>query len=197
MLKVGLTGGIGSGKSTVARIFSVLGIPVYDADTAAKRLLGEDPALVQAVVDAFGPAAYRDGVLQRRWLAETVFSDPAKTAALNAIVHPAVIRDAAEWMRRQSAPYAVKEAALIFESGSDRELDFVVGVSAPEDVRIHRVVARDGAEPGRVMDRIRRQMPEDEKMDRCDRVIVNDGATPLIPQVLETDRWLRDLAEKG
>ena len=197
MLKVGITGGIGSGKSTVARVFSVLGIPVYDADTAAKRLMREDSSVRDSVVRAFGPNAYRDGELQRQWLASVVFSDPAKTSVLNAIVHPAVIRDAAAWMQRQTGPYAMKEAALVFESGSDRELDLVIGVTAPEEIRIERVVARDGLPPDQVRDRMSRQMPESEKMGRCDRVILNDGKTPLIPQVLETDLWLRSMAAKA
>lgn len=197
MLKVGLTGGIGSGKSTVARIFSVLGIPVYDADTAAKRLMRDDPSIREAVTRAFGPEAYRDGELQRRWLAEKVFVTPSGTAILNSIVHPAVITDAAEWMMRQTAPYAVKEAALVFESGSDRELDIVIGVSAPEELRIRRVVERDGMSPGEVSDRMSRQMQESEKMARCGLVIVNDGVAPLIPQVLEADRLLRRMAGKA
>lgn len=196
MLKVGLTGGIGSGKSTVARVFSVLGIPVYDADSAAKRLMRDDPSIRDAVTSAFGAEAYRDGQLQRSWLAETVFTDPAKTALLNGIVHPAVIRDASEWMRGQRAPYAVKEAALVFESGSQSGLDLVIGVTAPERLRIERVVARDGLTEGQVLDRMAKQMPEAEKMARCDRVIVNDGKTPLIPQVLEADRWLRSMASE-
>lgn len=197
MLKVGLTGGIGSGKSTVARIFSILGIPVYDADTAAKRLMRDDTSVRDSVIRAFGENAYRNGELQRQWLAEKVFTDPALTAVLNGIVHPAVIREAAEWMDRQQAPYAVKEAALVFESGSDAELDFVIGVTAPKDTRIERVVSRDGLTRSQVMERMARQMSEPEKMARCDRVIHNDGISPLIPQVLDTDRWLRSMAEKS
>ena len=196
MLRVGLTGGIGSGKSTVAKLFSVLGIPVYDADSAAKRLMRDDPSVRDAVIGAFGESAYRNGELQRQWLAEAVFSDPSRTALLNSIVHPAVLRDASSWMARQQAPYAVKEAALVFESGSDRDLDFVIGVTAPEDIRIRRVVTRDGMSVLQARERMARQMPESEKMARCDRVIHNDGVRPLIPQVLDTDRWLRSLAEK-
>jgi dephospho-CoA kinase len=197
MLKVGLTGGIGSGKSTVARVFSVLGIPVYDADTAAKRLMRDDPDIREALTLAFGPKAYSNGELQREWLASVVFTDPGKTALLNGIVHPAVIRDAAEWMLRQKAPYSLKEAALVFESGSDKELDYVIGVAAPEEVRLDRVMSRDGLSLRQVQDRMAKQMPESEKMALCDRVIVNDGKEPLIPQVLETDRWLRTMTEKS
>jgi dephospho-CoA kinase len=196
MLRVGLTGGIGSGKSTVAKLFSVLGIPVYDADSAAKRLMRDDPSVRDAVIGAFGEGAYRNGELQRQWLAQAVFSDPSRTALLNGIVHPAVLRDASSWMARQQAPYAVKEAALVFESGSDRDLDFVIGVTAPEDIRIRRVVTRDGMSVLQARERMARQMPDSEKMARCDRVIHNDGVMPLIPQVLDTDRWLRSLEEK-
>jgi dephospho-CoA kinase len=184
MLKVGLTGGMGSGKSTVAGILEVLGVPVYYADAAAKRLMEEDGALRDAITRAFGAQSYREGRIDRAWLAAHVFPDPERTRLLNRLVHPATLADAREWMRRQQAPYAVKEAALIFESGSQAGLDLVVGVRASEETRIRRVMRRDGSTREQALFRIRRQMDEDDKMSRCDRVLLNEDDSRLLPQVL-------------
>jgi len=184
MLKVGLTGGMGSGKSTVAGILEVLGVPVYYADAAAKRLMEEDGPLRDAITRAFGAQSYREGRIDRAWLAAHVFPDPERTRLLNSLVHPATLADAREWMQRQHAPYAVKEAALIFESGSQTGLDLVVGVRATEETRIRRVMRRDGSTREQALFRIRRQMDEDDKMSRCDRVLLNEDDSRLLPQVL-------------
>jgi len=183
MLKVGITGGIGSGKTTVTRIFSLLGVPIYDADSAAKRLMNEDAALKASIAATFGPLAYTHGSLDRAWLASQVFNDPSKLAQLNAMVHPATIVDAKAWMDQQSAPYIIKEAALLFESGSHKGLDKVIGVSAPESLRIQRVIEREHTHETEVRKRIDKQMPEAEKMGRCDFILYNDGKEMLIPQV--------------
>ena len=143
MLKVGLTGGIGSGKSMVARIFEILGAPVYYADDAARRLQNEDPELKRRITGIFGDEAYTDGTLDRKYISGIVFRDKEKLDQLNALVHPATIQDAARWMKQQNAPYSIKEAALIFESGAQSELDYVIGVSAPEHLRIKRTMERD------------------------------------------------------
>lgn len=195
MLRIGLTGGIGSGKSTVAAIFGVLGIPVYHADAAAKRMMQEDPELKRGITEAFGPQAYSNGMLDRAWLSAHVFSDPLNISRINALVHPATIRDALEWMKRQKSPYALKEAALVFESGSEKDLDYVIGVSAPEEIRIRRVMQRDGVTREKVLDRIRHQMDDDEKIRRCDFVILNDDRTMLIPQVLELHARFLEIAK--
>jgi dephospho-CoA kinase len=195
MFKVGLTGGIGSGKSTVAAIFEVLGIPVYYADAAAKRMMQEDPGLKQRIIQAFGQEAYREGRLDRAWLSAHVFSDPENIKRINAIVHPATIRDAHDWMDRQNTPYVLKEAALVFESGSEKELDFVIGVSAPEEIRIRRAMQRDGVSRQQVLGRMQHQMEESGKMGRCDHVIVNDEKAMVIPQVLELHGRLLRLAK--
>ena len=184
MLRIGLTGGIGSGKSTVARIFSVLGVPVYDADSASKRLMTEDEELKEKIIQNFGKESYIDGQLNRKYLAEQVFHDSAKTELLNSIVHPATIKDADEWMKKQNAPYIVKEAALIFESGSNRYLDKVIGVSSPLSLRIDRIVERSNMAIEQVKARMALQMDEDEKLRLCDYVIINDEQQMLIPQVL-------------
>jgi len=185
MLKIGLTGGIGSGKSTVARIFVVLSIPVYYADEAARRLMNEHQELKNQIRELFGEAAYIDGQLNRAYIGGTVFSDAGKLARLNAIVHPKTREDAAAWMRKQHASYAIKEAALIFEAGLETGLDQVIGVTAPVELRIARVMKRDGVPREKVLERMNRQMDEKEKMKRCDFIIENDERTPLLPQVLK------------
>jgi len=196
MISVGLTGGIGSGKSTVAAIFEVLGIPVYYADSAAKELMNEDPVLKEKIISNFGKDAYKEGVLNRSYLGQRVFKDKEKLALLNSLVHPVTIRDGNEWMRRQKTPYALKEAALIFESGSEKDLDFVIGVSAPESLRISRTVKRDGISPEAVKLRMKNQMDEDEKMKRCDFIVYNDEQQPLLPQVLSLHQHFLALAKK-
>jgi dephospho-CoA kinase len=183
-LVIGLTGGIGSGKSVVAKIFETLGIPVYYADTEARRLMNEDPVLKAGIISLFGEKVYGSGQLDRKYLSSVVFNDPAKLEQLNRLVHPATIRDAEEWRRRQQAPYVIKEAALLFESGANRSLDAVIGVSAPEELRVSRVMARDGISKEEVMKRIQRQMDERKKIALCDWVIFNDEKEFLVPQVL-------------
>jgi dephospho-CoA kinase len=197
MLRVGLTGGMGSGKSTVAGILEVLGVPVYYADAAAKRLMEEDPSLRDAITRTFGTEAYRNGRLDRAWLAAKVFPDPAQTLVLNKLVHPATLADARRWMERQSAPYAVKEAALIFESGSEAGLDLVVGVRADMETRIRRVMRRDGITRDQALQRMRRQMDEDDKMSRCDKVLINEDHSRLLTQVLSLHEHLIRIASEG
>src|SRR5450432_3110584 len=143
MLKIGLTGGIGSGKTTVAQIFEVLSIPVYYADTAAKELMNKDPELKKKIIASFGSDVYKKGVLDRAYLGAMVFPDAEKLNLLNSIVHPATILDSENWMENQTTPYAIKEAALIFEAGLEKHLDYIIGVTAPESLRIQRVVDRN------------------------------------------------------
>lgn len=195
MLKIGITGGIGSGKSTVVHCFALLGVPVYDADAASKRLYHSDPALKKSLQDAFGKSIYKEGVLDRTALAAIVFNDPQKLALLNSLVHPPTIKDAETWMAMQTAPYLLKEAALLFESGSVNSLDYVIGVSAPEALRLQRVMARDGVNETDVRSRMARQMEEGEKMSKCNFIITNDEASLVIPQVLELHNKLLQLSE--
>lgn len=194
MLKIGLTGGIGSGKSTVARIFEVLGIPVYYADAASKRLMSENGELKDKIKNAFGEEAYINDELNRRYLSEEVFNDENKLALLNSFVHPATINDAEHWMQKQVAPYVIKEAALIFESGSQKNLDYVIGVKAPEQLRLQRTVQRDNISAEQVQARINKQMDEETKLRLCDFVIINDEEHPVIPQVLSLhEKFLKGL----
>ena len=143
MLKIGLTGGIGSGKSTVAKIFEVLGIPVYYADDAARQIMNTDKELKAALVKHFGEQTYKDKELNRPWLASVVFGDSEKLKLLNSLTHPATIRDANRWIQQQTSPYIVKEAALLFESDAYKYLDKIVGVSAPTELRLTRAMDRD------------------------------------------------------
>jgi dephospho-CoA kinase len=184
MLRIGITGGIGSGKSTVAQIFNALGVPVYSSDDAAKRLMDEDEELKNKIIKSFGEECYYNGKLNRKYLAAKAFSDRSKTHLLNSLVHPATIKDASGWMEEQTAPYVIKEAALIFESGSDKFLDAVIGVKSPLSLRIERTMKRNSATAAEVEVRIKLQMDEDEKMGLCDYIIVNDEKQMLIPQVL-------------
>lgn len=198
-LRTGITGGIGSGKTTVCRIFETLGIPVYYADARAKWLIENEPALRKAIVQLLGDEAYTpDGAYNRRYVADQVFGNPVKLAALNALVHPAVERDSLAWHESagvSGAPYTLKEAALMIESGSHRHLDALIVVTAPEEIRIHRVTQRDGSDAESVRARIRNQLPESEKIALADYLIVNDGSRLLLPQVLEIHRHL--LARAG
>ena len=184
MLKIGLTGGIGSGKSTVACIFEVLGIPVYYADEAAKKLMTENEGLKNSIINAFGKEAYDNGNLNREYLAAQVFNNEEKLFVLNSLVHPATIKDALLWFQKQKAPYIIKEAALIFESGSDKDLDYVIGVRSPIDIRIKRAMNRDTISEEQVQSRMNKQMDEEEKLRLCNYVIVNDEQQMVIPQVL-------------
>ncbi len=190
MLRIGLTGGMGSGKSTVAAIFELLGIPVYYADAAAKRMMLEDPSLQKSIIEAFGKESYQEGILNREYLAKTVFADPVKLAKMNALVHPITIADAASWMQQQKAPYTIKEAALLFESRSELHLDYVIGVEAPLELRISRVLQRDPISREQILARMNQQMNEQEKIDRCNFIIHNNEQELLIPQVIKLHETL-------
>lgn len=184
MLKIGLTGGIGSGKSAVASVFNVLGIPVFDADKYAKLVMEKDDALASSIKEVFGAESYVEGKLNRAHIANIVFNNPYKLGQLNALVHPATIGEANKWMAKQATPYVIKEAALLFEAGSAANLHFIIGVYAPVHLRIKRVMERDHLTREQVLARMDKQISEEIKMKLCDFVIVNDEQQMLIPQVL-------------
>lgn len=195
MLKVGLTGGIGSGKSTVARIFESLGIPVYYADIEARRITNENRQVKAAIIERFGEEAYQNNMLNRVWMADKVFKDTYLLDCLNAIIHPAVINDAETWMQAQTAPYVIKEAALLFESGSAASLHKVIGVTAPVEIRISRVMAREHITRDAVLARMKNQIQEPIKMKLCDYVIHNNDQQSLIEQVLQLHSTLLHLSK--
>ncbi len=186
MLKVGITGGIGSGKTTVCKIFESLGIPVYYADDRAKLLMVENTEIVEGVKSLFGADAYfPDGSLNRKKIAAAAFQNKDLLAKLNKIVHPAVFQDSITWLNAHAeAPYTLKEAAILFESGSFRLMDKNITVFAPEWDRIGRVMKRDGTAFDEVLSRISKQMPDHEKIKLADFLIYNDGSKSLIKQVI-------------
>lgn len=184
MLKIGLTGGIGSGKSTVAQIFAQLGIPILQADQLAKDIMQHDESVKQKIIAAFGLKAYENNTLNKPFITDIVFKDPFQLSVLNSIVHPATIAASIEWASKQNAPYVIKEAALFFESGSSVGLDGIIGVYAPSALRIQRVMARDRVKREQVIERMNQQIDDHLKMKLCDWVITNDEQELLIPQVL-------------
>ncbi len=188
--RVGITGGIGSGKSTVCRIFQeALGIPIFYADIWAKKLINYDPDLRKGIIDLFGAEAYTpDGAYNRPFVAKIAFADSAKLAALNALVHPAVETESLDWHQHQAelgCPYTLKEAALLVESGGYKHLDFMIVVTAPEALRMQRVMDRDRLTEEEVRARMRGQLPEEATLKLADFILINDGSQMLLPQVWE------------
>lgn len=187
MLKIGITGNIGGGKTTVSRIFEVLGIPVFYADDAAKQVMTTDALLIDSLKSAFGKEAYfEDGTLNRKHISSIVFNDEKQLAKLNSIVHPAVFRAFDTWTAQdKNAPYVLKEAALLFESTSFKMCDYSIMVTAPLELRIQRVMKRDALTKAEVESRNARQFSEEKKTSLADYVIKNDDTELVIPQVLE------------
>ena len=181
---IGLTGGIGSGKSTIAKIFAQLGIPVLDADATAKAIMNEDRSVKTKLIELFGDEAYKENQLNRPYIAQLVFEDAFKLQQLNAIIHPITIQYARDWASKQTAPYVIKEAALFFESGSSEGVEKIIGVTAPKHIRIQRVIQRDQITREDVIKRMEHQLEDSLKMKLCDWVIQNDDFHLLIPQVL-------------
>ena len=194
MLKIGVTGGIGSGKSTVCRLFAARGIAVYDTDAAAKRLMAEDAALRRAIEARFGEESYQEGALNRPWLARQVFGDEAALQALNRLVHPAVIADFERWATEQQSAYVVVESAILYEAGLDRAVDKVVAVLAPERLRIERAMQRDGATEVQIRSRMAAQLSDEELHRRADVALVNIFEEDLEAAVQELDSRFRALA---
>ena len=193
---IGLTGGIGSGKTTVSKVFKSLGVPIYYADDRAKWLMANDEQLKGEIQEAFDAESYDDeGNLNRAYLAERVFPDQKQLSQLNALVHPAVGRDFAAWVNEHRAqPYLLKEAALIFEAGSYKSLDKVIVVTSPKEERIKRVLLRDMQRSReQVLAIIDKQLSENERKRRADYLIDNSGKVLVIPQVMGLDQKLRAL----
>ncbi|HEY3385273.1 MAG TPA: dephospho-CoA kinase [Saprospiraceae bacterium] len=192
---IGLTGGIGSGKSTVAALFRTLGIPVYESDNRAKELMHSDDQLRQKITSLFGPEAYTsDRVLNRKWIASLVFNDQALLEKLNGIVHPAVYEDLKQWASEETqkkAPYLIQESAILFEENLSNRMKSVILVVADEEIRINRVIQRDNVSREHVLDRMKNQWPDVEKIPLSDYVIYNDGERSLIDQVKDIDQMIR------
>ena len=195
-LLVGLTGGIGSGKTTVAKVFETLGVPVYYADEEAKKLMNKDEGLRNKIIAHFGEAIYEKGLLKKEVLGGIVFKDAEKLKLLNSLVHPATIAHAERWHKLQTTPYVIKEAALLFESDAWKYIDYSVGVKAPESLRLQRSMQRDNQSAENIQARMQKQMNEEEKIKRCDFVLVNDEKQLLVPQILELHTKLLELSGK-
>ncbi|MEY4002464.1 MAG: hypothetical protein RIT07_506 [Bacteroidota bacterium] len=196
MLRVGITGGIGSGKTTVCRVFETLGVPVYYADAEAKKLYAENSELKNRLVAVFGPAIISQGAVNTARLAEIAFASPENIAQINAIVHPYVFEHYENWCgEHDNHPYTLKEAAILFESGSYKRVQKTIGVIAPESERVSRVMLRDGCSKEEVIKRMSRQMPQDALASRCDFLIQNNNQHSIIEQVLEIHRQLLTLSE--
>lgn len=186
MKKIGITGGIGSGKTVVSNIFKTLGCKIYNADERAKTLMDSDPEIRLQLENTFGKELFSTGLLDRKLLAGLVFNDAEALKTLNSIVHPLVFRDFDTWVElHKNEPYILKEAAIMFESGAYKQLDSVILVHSPEEIRINRVMFRDKTDKESVLSRMKNQMSDEEKIKLSDYIIYNDDNHSLIRQVLE------------
>jgi dephospho-CoA kinase len=195
MLKIGLTGNMGSGKTTVSKIFELLGIPVFYADDAAKKVMVIDQVLIKGIKSAFGELSYfDDGTLNRKYIAGIVFNDNEQLTKLNSLVHPATFRAFDEWVSEiNGVPFVLKEAALLFESDSYKMCDYSIMIQAPLEIRIKRVIQRDGLSREEVNSRNSKQFSEEKKTALADYIIKNDDVQLVIPQVLELHRGFLSL----
>ena len=184
MLKIGVTGGIGSGKTTVCRIFKALKIPIYSADDRAKSLMTENAILRTSISSLFGEKAYINNTLNRAYIASSVFNDKELLHKLNSIVHPIVELDFETWVKAQKSRYLIKEAAILIESGAFKLMDKILLVEAPQNLKLNRVILRDGVESEEVLLRMSTQMSDEEKRKYADTVIFNDEKTSLLQQIL-------------
>lgn len=191
MLKLGITGGIGSGKTTVCKLFELLGVPVYYSDDESKKLLNEDKNVKQKVVDVFGKSILDNtGLIDRKKLAAIVFNNKVELEKLNGILHPAVGLHFENWLKKQNTPYILKEAAILFESGAFKQVDKVLTIVAPLELKIQRILKRDDVSKEEVERRMQLQMTDEEKIKHSDFVINNNEQELLIPQVLKLHKQL-------
>jgi dephospho-CoA kinase len=196
MYKVGVTGGIGSGKSIICKVFQNLGIPVYEADIAARRLMGEDEDIRTGLMNYFGGEVFHDKRLNRKYLAGRIFSDHDARAFVNSLVHPAVRADFEGWAQKwaETTPYVIEEAALLFETGAWKELDYNILIDAAVETRIERIIRRDGLDRPDVLARMASQLDPAKGREYADFIIRNDVNDLVIPQVLKVDKIIRELA---
>ncbi len=191
MIVIGLTGGIGSGKTTVAKIFQEKGIPVFFADDEAKKLMQDSEVLRAKIRATFGDKSYLNNTLNRAYLAQIVFSDKSQLERLNALVHPAVKNHFIEWQSKQKSKYVIYENAILFESKSNLNCDFIIVVSADKETRIKRVIKRDNISRQEVLKRIDNQWTQARKMALADAVIINDNSQDLYPQILSIQQDIK------
>lgn len=194
MIRVGVTGGIGSGKSVVCQIFSMLGIAVYNSDYEAKQIMNLDPEVISAITDLFGTKAYCDGNLNRKMIADSVFSDASLLTKLNAIVHPAVARHFALWAEQQTTTYVIQESAILYESNADKAVDLIITVTAPLELKIKRACRRDNVSEADVRRRVANQLSDDVLKNRADYTINSDDHELVIPQILKINSSICQIA---
>ena len=196
MFKVGVTGGIGSGKSIICNVFQHLGVPVYQADIEARRLMSENESIRTGLLRYFGGEVFHGEQLNRKYLAERIFSDQDARAFVNSLVHPAVRADFAGWVQKWggTTPYVIEEAALLFETGAWKELDYNILVDADVETRIERIIRRDGLDRSDVLARMASQLDPGKGREYADFIIRNDVNDFVIPQVLKVDKIIRELA---
>lgn len=197
MIKVGLTGGIGSGKSTVAHFFKEHGVPVYFADIEAKKLMETSSRIKNKLIEAFGDQTYTNNTLNRAYLAKVIFNNKKKLAIINSIVHPEVDKHFANWVKQQNTPYCIQENAIIFENKKAANFDYIISVTAPLETRINRVISRDGATKEQVIARINNQWNETKKNELADFVIENEQLSATKNQVKKIHNTLLNFAKKS
>ena len=197
MLRVGITGGIGSGKTTVCKIFQALGISIFDADNSAKRLMAEDVALKNQLINHFGPATFgADGSLDRKYLAQKVFNNEEELTHINQLIHPFVLKDYESWlMKIPTSPYSIREAAIMLESGTYKDLDVIILIDSPDELRIKRVIQRDKRTESEVQSIMSRQWPMEKKRKFASFIIQNNEKQFLIPQILHLHELLISQSE--
>ena len=195
MYKVGLTGGIGSGKSLVSEVFKHLNIPVYQADNIAKRLYNTDYLLRKQMIDLFGAGLYKNNLLDRKMLATIIFNDKKALNTVNHLVHPAVERDFNHWASQQISSYIIHEAAILFESGVDNNMDKTITISAPEELRITRASRRDKVAPIEIIQRISNQITDDERNLLADFIIISNDIQPMLPQILSIHKVIISISQ--
>ena len=192
-LKVGITGGIGSGKSVICQVFKLLGAPVFEADTWAKKLVNSHPKIKNGLIDCYGPDIYSpNGTIDRKKLAGIIFTDSTEMQKVNGLIHPVVKQEFMTWADQRDSPYVIHEAAILFESGFYKMMDYTIVVTAPEHIRIDRVVQRDGSTFEAVKERINKQWNDEQKLKLASLEIKNDNKTLLIPQIIEIDKQLKE-----
>ena len=191
MMVVGLTGGIGSGKSTIAKAFAALGIAVFNSDEQAKALIANNAQVKERIIAAFGEEAYHNGEYNRAYIAQIVFNNSEKLAILNGIVHPALAEYFKRWAKEQTSPYVLKEAAILFESGSYKDCDYIITVTAPEEVRIARVMARDHCTEAQVRARMAQQWIDTQRIALSNAVIENIDLEKAKKEVRRINNELR------
>ena len=192
MIKVGITGGIGSGKSTVCKVFRTLGIPIFEADPVAKELMNADPILREKLIHLFGESVYlTNQTIDRKYLSGIVFNNPSLLVQLNTIVHPAVRKSFEDWCETQQSPFVIHEAAILFESGFYKMMDKTIAVVTDEAERIQRVMKRNTISEEQVRQRIRNQWTDEQRIKLADFVIGNNDKELIIPQIIEIDKKIR------